>query len=66
MTVCVTDPSVMLARKVGPGLLDLQKQGRRILAEKNAKKAKENMWISWMIAAESITELDGLIRSRAT
>ena len=55
----------MLTHKVGPGLLDLQKQGRRILAEKNAKKAEENMWISWMIAAESITELDRLIRSRA-
>ena len=65
MTVCVTDPSVMLACKVGPGLLGLQKRGQRILAEKNAKKAEENTWISRMIAAESITELDGLIRSRA-
>ena len=61
----VTDPSVMLARKVGLGLQDLQKRGRRILAERNAEKAEENMWISQMVAAESIRELDGLIRSRA-
>ena len=62
---CVTDLAVMLARKVGPGLQDLQKRGRRILAEKNAKKAKENTWIGWMVAAESIRELDRLIKSRA-
>ena len=61
----VTDPSVTLVHKVGPGLQDLQKQGRRILAERNAKKAKEDMWIGWMVAAESIGELDGLIKSRA-
>ena len=65
-TPYVTDPSVTLARKVGPGLQDLQKQGQRILAEKNAKKAEENTWISWMVAAESIGELNRLIRSRAT
>ena len=59
------DPSVMLARKVSPGLQALQKQGRRILAEKNAKKAEENTWIGWMIVAKGIKELDGLIRSRA-
>ena len=55
----------MLAHKVGPGLQDLQKQGRRILAEQNAEKAKENTWIGWMVAAESIRELDRLIRSHA-
>ena len=54
------------ARKVGPGLQDLQKQGRRILAEGNAKKAEENTWIGRMVAAKSIGELDGLIRSHAT
>ena len=54
-----------LARKVGPGLQDLQKRGRRILAERNAKKAKENTWIGWMVVAKSIEELNGLIRSRA-
>ena len=51
--------------KVGPGLQDLQKQGWRILAKKKAKEAEENTWIGWMVAAESITELDGLIRSHA-
>ena len=61
----VTDPSVTLARKVGPGLQDLQTRARRILAEKNAEKAKENTWISRMVATESIGELDGLIKSRA-
>ena len=64
-TAIVTDPSVPLAHKVGPGLQDLQKRGRGILAEQNAKKVEENMWISRMVAAESITELDGLIRSCA-
>ena len=54
-----------LAHKVGLGLQDLQKQGRRILAKQNAEKAEENMWIGWMVVAESIEELDGLIRSRA-
>ena len=52
-----------LAHKVGPGLQDLQIQARRILAEKNAEKAEENMWIGRMVAAESIGELDGLIKS---
>ena len=61
----VTDPPVTLARKVGPGLQDLQKRARRILAEGNTKKADENTWIGQMVAAESIGELDGLIRSRA-
>ena len=63
--ICVTDPSVTLAHKVGPGLQDLQKRGQRILAERNTEKAEENMWIGRMVAAESIGELDGLIRSRA-
>ena len=54
-----------LARKVGLGLQDLQRRGRRILAERNAKKAEENTWIGRMVAAESIEELDGLIKSRA-
>ena len=54
-----------LARKVGPGLQDLQTRARRILAERNAEKAEENMWISRMVAAKSIGELDRLIESRA-
>ena len=61
----VTDPPVTLARKVGPGLRDLQTRTRRILAERNTEKADENTWISRMVAAKSIGELDGLIRSRA-
>ena len=64
-TPIVTDPSVTLACKVGLGLQDLQKWGRRILAERNAEKTEENTWIGWMVAAESIGELDGLIRSCA-
>ena len=59
------DPSVTLAHKVGPGLQDLQKRAQRILAERNAEKAEENMWIGRMVAAKSIGELDGLIKSRA-
>ena len=55
-----------LARKVGPGLQDLQKRGRRILAERNAEKAEENMWIGQMVAAESIEELKALIKSRVS
>ena len=54
-----------LACKVGPGLQDLQKRGRRILAERNAKKAEEKTWIGQMVAAESIGELDRLIKSCA-
>ena len=61
----VTVPTVTLARKVGPGLQDLQTRARRILAERNAEKAEENMWIGRMVVAESIEELDGLIKSRA-
>ena len=61
----VTVPTVTLARKVGPGLQDLQTRARRILAERNAEKAEENTWIGWMVAAESIGELNGLIKSRA-
>ena len=64
-TILVTDPPVMLARKVSPGLQDLQTRARRILAERNAKKAEENTWIGQMVAAKSIGELDGLIKSRA-
>ena len=64
-TVCVTVPPVTLAHKVGPGLQDLQTRARRILAERNAEKAEENTWIGRMVAAESIGELDGLIKSRA-
>ena len=59
------DPSVTLAHKVGLGLQDLQKRVRRILAERNAEKAEENTWIGWMVVAESIGELNGLIKSRA-
>ena len=61
----VTVPTVTLARKVGPGLQGLQTRARRILAERNAEKAEENTWIGWMVAAESIGELNGLIKSRA-
>ena len=61
---CVMDPSMTLAHKVGPGLQDLQKQGRRILAEKNAEKAKENTWIGWMVVAENINDMKALIKSR--
>ena len=61
----VTVPTVTLARKVSPGLQDLQTRARRILAERNAKKAEENTWIGRMVVAESIGELDGLIKSRA-
>ena len=56
---------MMLACKVGLGLQDLQKRGQRILAEKQAEEAEENMWIGQMVTAESIRELDGLIRSHA-
>ena len=63
--VSVTVPTVTLARKVGPGLQDLQKRARRILAERNAEKAEENTWIGRMVAAESIEGLNGLIKSRA-
>ena len=62
---CVTVLAVTLARKVGPGLQDLQTWAWRILAERNAEKAKEKTWIGRMVAAESIGELDGLIKSRA-
>ena len=65
LTFNVTDPSMTIACKVGPGLQDLQKWGRRILAEKRAKEAKENMWIGRMVVAKRITELDGLIGSHA-
>ena len=61
----VTVPPVTFAQKVSPGLQDLQTRARRILAEKNAEKAEENTWIGRMVAAESIGELDGLIKSCA-
>ena len=60
----VTVPTVTLARKVSPGLQDLQTRAQRILAERNAEKTKENMWIGRMIAAENINELEALIKSR--
>ena len=53
-----------LARKVGPGLQDLQIRARRILAERNAEKAEENTWIGRMIAAENINKVKALIKSR--
>ena len=53
-----------LAHKVGLGLQDLQKRGRRILAERNAEKAKENTWIGRMVVAENINDLQELIKSR--
>ena len=58
------DLSMTLARKVGSGLQDLQKQAWRILAEKKAEEAKKSTWISWMVTAKSIEELNRLIRSR--
>ena len=60
----VTDPPVTLARKVGPGLQDLQTRARRILAERNAEKAEENTWIGQMVAAENINDMKALIKSR--
>ena len=60
----VTVPTVTLTHKVGPGLQDLQKQARRILAKKNAEKAEENMWIGWMVVAENINDMKALIKSR--
>ena len=57
------DPSVTLARKVGPGLQDLQRRGRRILAERNAEKAEENTWIGRMVVAENINDMKALIKS---
>ena len=36
------------------------------MAEKKAEEAEKSTWIGWMVAAESIKELDRLIRSRAT
>ena len=57
-------PAVTLARKVGPGLQDLQTRARRILAERNAEKAEENTWIGRMVAAENINDMKALIKSR--
>ena len=59
----VTDPSLTLTHKVGPGLQDLQKRARRILAKQNTEKAEENTWIGWMIVAESLRELQALVKS---
>ena len=59
----VTVPTVTLARKVGPGLQDLQTRAQRILAERNAEKAEENTWIGQMVAAENINKLKALIKS---
>ena len=60
----VTVPAVTLAHKVGPGLQDLQTRARRVLAERNAKKAEENMWIGQMVAAKNINDMKVLIKSR--
>ena len=62
--VGVTVPTVTLARKVGPGVQDLQTRARRILAERNAEKAEENTWIGRMVAAENINDMKALIKSR--
>ena len=59
----VTVPTVTLARKVSPGLQDLQTRAQRILAERNAEKAEENTWIGRMVAAENINKLKALIKS---
>ena len=61
---CVTVLTMTLARKVDPGLQDLQTRVRRILAEKNAEKAEESTWIGRMVAAESINDMKALIKSR--
>ena len=60
----VTVPAVTLARKDSPGLQDLQKRARRILAGRNAEKAEENTWIGWMVAAKNINDMKALIKSR--
>ena len=60
---CVTVPTVTLVRKDDPGLQDLQKRARRILAERNAEKAEENTWIGRMVAAENINDMKALIKS---
>ena len=57
-------PAVTLARKVGPGLQDLQTRARRILAERNAEKAEEKTWIGRMVAAKNINDMKALIKSR--
>ena len=62
----VTVPTVMPARKVGPGLQDLQTRVQRILAERNAEKAEENTWIGRMVAAENINELMVLVKSHGS
>ena len=59
----VTVPAVTLARKVGPGLQDLQTRARRVLVERNAEKAKENTWIGQMVAAKNINDMKALIKS---
>ena len=61
----VTDPSVTMPRRSIPGLQDLQKRAWKIVAKKNAKKAEENTWISRMVVAESLGDLEGLIKSCA-
>ena len=60
----VTVPPVTFARKVGPGLQDLQTRARRILAERNAENAEEKTWIGRMVAAENINDMKALIKSR--
>ena len=62
----VTVPTVTPARKVVPGLQDLQTRARRILAERNAEKAEENTWIGRMIAAENINDMEALIKSHGS
>ena len=62
----MTVPTMTFACKVSPGLQDLQKQGQRILAERNAKKAEENTWIGWRIVAKSLGELEALVKSRGS
>ena len=62
--LAVTVLTVTPTRKVDPGLQDLQTRARRILAERNAKKAEENTWIGRMAAAENINDMKALIKSR--
>ena len=57
----VTVPTVTLTRRVDPGVQDLRKRARRILAERNAE---ENTWIGRMVAAENINDMKALIKSR--
>ena len=61
----VMDPSMTMPHRSIPGLQDLQKRAWKIVAKKNAEKADENTWIGRMLVAESLGDLEGLIKSHA-